>query len=358
MDIASLDQLLYRTPVIAQGLHPVSLAYLQEPVTIYSSLKQLAHLFDDMRMVLPHRAICFETESRYMSRFASVTVEHNPFTSELNRVLFDRYDFISSSMFTHDKVAELIITEARRVKTVILILLDGLSYSDCIDWSDVEPCLATHPTITRVGFPSIIGKPPLAAHLFDIGFTNRIGFTYWSRKDNKLTDKLFRTIAHTHRLDSAKPNAFEQVLMWLSAKDLTNTYVQIVHSALDDFAEGHRTAVPRRAVVRQVQQDLEAVLDVLKNKGLPAILFAVADHGILWKDDGHDIQRVNLAGARYTTGRSGPGRGRSFEAEHSQYWVLDYPQMGRAWGNNEQGIHGGISFEESIVPFVKWEVNH
>jgi hypothetical protein len=62
-------------------------------------------------------------------------------------------------------------------------------------------------------------------------------------------------------------------------------------------------------------------------------------------------------GARYSKGRSGSGRGRCFDVDRSHYWVLDYPQMGRAWGNNEQGIHGGMSFEESIVPFIHWEAN-
>jgi hypothetical protein len=143
----------------------------------------------------------------------------------------------------------------------------------------------------------------------------------------------------------------------MSERDLDGAYVQIVRSALDDYAEGHRTSIPRQAVIQQIRRDMETVLDVLRHKGRPAILFAVADHGILWKDDNPPIELVDMSGARYITGRSGPGRGRCFTIDSQPYWVLDYPQMGRSWLQNEQGIHGGISFEESIVPFIRWEIN-
>jgi len=357
MDLAALDHLLNRAPVVVQGMHPVSLAYLYEPVKVYASLQELAHLLDAPQSVPSHRALSFDADVRYVARFPTVAVEHDPFTPELNRILFDRYDQIATSMLTQMKIADRIVTSARWAETVVLVLLDGLSYADCRDWPGVEPCLAAAPTITRVGFPAIISSPPLAARLFATGLAKRVGFSYWERRDEPLTARLFHTIADTRRLDPNQPDAFGQVVDWLSTHDLAGTYVQIVRSALDDYAEGHRTTVPRQALVRQIQRDLEAVEDVLKHKGRPAILFAVADHGILWKADAHRIEFVDLAGARYIQGRGGAGRGRLFEADGQPYWVLDYPLMGRSWGSNEQGIHGGVSFEESIVPFVEWEVN-
>lgn len=357
MDLATLNRLLNQTPVVVQKMHPVSLAYLNQPVSVYESLQELAWLLDTPEQTLPHRAVCFDANARFGPRFPVVVVEHDPFTLDLNRFLFDHYDFITTCALTQPQVSERIIAEARQVETLVLILLDGLSYADCRDWPGVEPCLAAAPTITRVGFPAVIGSPPLAAQLFASGLTTRVGFTYWDRQDEPLTNRLFRTIADTRRLDSNRPGAFGQVVDWLSAHDLAGTYVQIVRSALDDYAEGHRTTVPRLAVLQQVRRDLEAVLDVLEHKGRPALLFAVADHGILWKEDGHSIEPVNLNGARYAQGRGGNGRGRVFDVEGQPFWVLDYPQMGRSWRSNEQGIHGGISFEESIVPFIRWEVN-
>ena len=357
MNLASLDRLLNLVPVVVKEMHPVSLAYLDEPVRVYASLQELAWMLDTPQNVQLHRALSFDTNSPYASRFPVVTVEHDPFTPGLNYILFERYDSIAVSMLTHASVAERIAIEAQKAETVVLFLLDGLSYADCRDWPGVEPCLAALPTITRICFPAIIGSPPIAARLFTIGLTRRVGFTYWERQDEPLTDRLFRTITDTRKLDSKQPDAFGQVLDWLSAHDLSGTYVQVVYSALDDYAGGHRATVPRQAVVEQIRRDLEAVVDVLKHKGRPAILFAVADHGILWKDGGHKFEYIKLSGARYAKGRGGPGRGRLLEVDGQLYWVLDYPQMGRKWKGNEQGIHGGISFEESIVPFIKWEVN-
>jgi len=357
MDLAALDRLLNQAPVVAQGLHPVSLAFLHEPVVVYATLRELAWVLDTPQNTPPHRALSLDADARYTIRFPVVTVEHDPFTPALNRVLFDRYDLVASSMLTQAQVADRIVAKARQAETVVLVLLDGLSYADCRDWPGVEPCLAAAPTVTRIGFPTVIGASPLAARLFAAGLTKRAGFTYWERQDEPLTDRLFHTITDTRRLDPNRPNAFGQVIDWLSGRDLAGTYIQIVRSALDDYAEGHRATVPRRAVVQQIRRDLEAVADVLEHKGRPALLFAIADHGILWKDDEHAIEPVDLPGARYIKGRGGAGRGRLFEVDGQPYWVLDYPQMGRSWGSNEQGIHGGISFEESIVPFIQWEVN-
>lgn len=356
MDLLTLDRLLDRTPVVVSNLHPVSLAFLRTPARLYSSLGELIRLLDAPFPTTAERVLTFDADSPYAMRFPNVVVEHDPFTSELNHVLFAQYELIAASMLTHTKVAERIIEKAQGLETVVLVLLDGLSYADCRDWPGVEPCLATAPTITRIGFPSIVNHPPLAARLFSAGFSRRVGFTYWERSDEPLTNRLFQTIADTRRLDATKPKAFEQVMDWMSGQDLRHTYVQVVRSALDDFAEGHRTNIPRQAIVQIIRNDLEAIFNILRLQGRPAALFGIADHGILWKEDKHNLERVTMSGARYQEGIAGPGRGYHVDFDGTAYWVLDYPQMGRSWRSNEQGIHGGISFEESIVPFIHWEV--
>lgn len=356
MDLLTLDRLLDRTPVVVRNLHPVSLAFLRTPARLYPSLDELARVLDGPFPTAAERILTFDAESPYAMRFPTAVMEHDPFTPELNRVLFAQYELITTSMLTHTKVAERIIEKAQGLETVVLVLLDGLSYADCRDWPGVEPCLAAAPTITRVGFPSIVNRPPLAARLFSAGFSRRVGFTYWERNDEPLTNRLFQTIADTRRLVATKPKAFEQVLDWMSSQDLSHTYIQVVRSALDDFAEGHRTRIPRQAIVQIIRNDLETMFNILRLQGRPAALFGIADHGILWKEDNHELERVPMTGARYAEGITGPGRGYRVEFDGNSYWVLDYPQMGRSWRANEQGIHGGISFEESIVPFIHWEV--
>ena len=209
----ALDRLLDRTPVVATNLHPVSLAFLRAPVRFCQTLEELTHALDNPSPTRPERILTFDSDPRYTLRFPAVAVEHDPFTPELNRVLFAQRDLVATSMLTHAQVADRIVQEARKLEVVVLVLLDGLSYADCRDWPGVEPCLATSPTITRIGFPSIIGHPPLAARLFNAGFSRRVGFTYWERSDEPLTNRLFQTIADTRRLD--RTNRMPSTKSWL-----------------------------------------------------------------------------------------------------------------------------------------------
>ena len=77
-----------------------------------------------------------------------------------------------------------------RVDTIVLILVDGLSFDDCKNQPFVTPCLVNGATITPVGFRNIIGKPPIEYNLFKRGFKSRIGFSYWDRS-NELTNLIF-----------------------------------------------------------------------------------------------------------------------------------------------------------------------
>lgn len=355
MELDKLDLLLDQAPVILNGTHPVSLAFLREIPVIYNTADELIVALDSEKPTPRQRAVILNPSSTRPGayRFPVVTVQHNPFTPALNRVLFENYDFISLHILSQTQVAQRIVETSKQVQTVILVLLDGLSYSDCCDWPGAEPCLASLPTITRICFPAIVGMPSVAERLYAVGFTHRVGFTYWSRSSEPLTKRLFGAIPDTYQIDAGRPNTFEQVLDYLEDNDLSATYVQIVRSALDDFAEGHRTTIPRQAILSHIRRDLDRILDILERKGQPALLFAISDHGILWKEDCHSIERVEITGARYVEARGGDGHGRCVEADGRYYWVLDYPQMGRDWKRNEQGTHGGISFEESIVPFIQ-----
>ena len=39
------------------------------------------------------------------------------------------------------------------------------------------------------------------------------------------------------------------------------------------------------------------------------------------------------------------------------YYLYHSPYIGRRVRSNDSGIHGGLSYHESIVPFVRLEVN-
>jgi hypothetical protein len=354
MNLAELDELVNQTPVMVH-MQPVSAVFFDRPVRIFSTAREMALALDTNVALSPERWITFDTDSRYSRRFPEIACDYNPFTSKLNHVLLEQYSWIAQRMLTQPKIAERISSEARGYDTVVLILLDGLSYADCLAWPNVEPCLAVLPTITRVCFPVIVNTPPIASRLFTQGFQRRVGFTYWTREDNILTDQLFSTIRDIHIIYSR----FAEVVDWLRQDThLQHTYIQIVRSALDDYADGIRVTVPRAVLVQELWNDILAVTEALKNHGLRAKVYITADHGLLWKDDEHTFETLSQerGGMRYGATKPTNSRGLWVPLDNSRYWVLDYPQLRRNFYGNEQGTHGGISFEECITPFVTLEV--
>lgn len=354
MDLLELDTLLNQTPVIAH-VHPVSLALLEQPVKVFATAHAMAMALDANETVLPERWLTLDANPRYLRRFPEITCTHSPFTPELNRVLLEKYNWIMQQMLSQSQIAERITNEATGYDVIVLVLLDGLSYADCQFWPNVAPCLTVLPSITRVCFPAIINDPPIASRLFLKGFERRVGFTYWSREVNPLTDHLFRTIRDVHLIQ----NQSSEILDWMRQDgNLRHTYLQIMRPALDDYADGIRSTVPRAILVRELWDDLCAISNTLKDLGLHARIYATADHGLLWKDTPHpfEILAHERGPLRYGPTRLADSRGRWAELDNSRTWVLDYPQLRRAFKNNEQGTHGGVSFEECITPFLTMEV--
>lgn len=354
MNLTELDALLNQTPVIAR-MHPVSLAFLDRPVQVFTTAREMALALDANVMLPLERWLTFDAAPRYLRRFPEIICDHHPFTPGLNRILLEQYDWVAQHMLTQPRIAERITSEAEGYDTVVLVLLDGLSYADCQAWPNVKPCLAVLPTITRVCFPAIVNDPPIASRLFTQGFERRVGFTYWNREDNTLTDRLFSTIRDVHVIQSR----FAEVVDWLRRDThLHHSYIQIVRSALDDYADGIRVAVPRAALLQELWNDLLAITDALKSHGLRARVYVTADHGLLWKDAEHAFEVLiqERGGLRYGPTKPRSSRGRWVKLDNSRSWVLDYPQLRRDFHSNEQGTHGGISFEECITPFITLEV--
>jgi hypothetical protein len=359
--LVELSQLLDTSPVIAR-INPVSLAYLDD-VTVYPTLEALVLAYDTPDVGGPGRALTLDANPRYMHRFPHITCDHDPFTPSLNQVLFQRYDFVQTHMLAQAQVTERIVSESDGYDNVILLLIDGLSFADVRHWAcrpatqskgalTIEPCLAAAPTITEVGFRAIIGDSSLALRLFDRGYTDRLGFTYWEREDNRLTNTLFRTI------QTEKVRYFSEILERLRQKSLKKTYVQILRSGLDSLAHGYRGRPPTEAVIEDIWTDFTALADVVAEKGIAARLYLISDHGLLWQ---HETQFVvSEEGGKVHPRYYAPGErgwhGMAVTFNGHQYHVLDYPQVRRELYSDEQGTHGGISFQEAIVPFVTLEV--
>ena len=93
---------------------------------------------------------------------------------------------------------------------------------------------------------------------------------------------------------------------------------------------------------------------------MKALICAISDHGILWRD------RIELVKIGSEFGKSSPryygvdesvkfpeGNGRYVLVDELTYFQLDYPYIKRGLHRNEWGVHGGLSFQESIVPLIK-----
>lgn len=367
MTLDDLLDLLDHTPIIAD-IHPVSVCCLPQDVTVLQSAAEAAWLFDDPEPMLPGRLLVMASEPQYDGRFPHIQCDHDPFTRALNTILFDRFGDIASQMLRQSQVANRIVSDAIEYDLIILVLVDGLSYQDVTCWTDsfgptlsIEPCLVDVPTLTRLAFPNLVGDPPVAVRLFDVGYHRRLGFTYWVREDNKLTDRLFQTI-----IEVKKIGHFPQILAALREQlggiEQSKTYTQIVRTGLDGYAHGQKRRPPVAAVVEEVRQEFEQLAELCeelcKETKLRACLYLTADHGILWRDE---FEPKVIGDA---PGKSSPrwcgwrdlyqqrDKGRRFLIEGNEYYCLGFPGLRRRLRIDEQGVHGGISFQESIVPLV------
>jgi hypothetical protein len=226
---------------------------------------------------------------------------------------------------------------------------------------ELFPCLVDAPTLTEIAFPRIIGDTPLAVRLFDRGYQRRIGFTYWLREKNPLTDVLFRTITDVNAVDD-----FSAILAALRRKVHTlsgqRSYLQIVRTGLDGYAHHQKRKPPVTAIVDEIMDEMLSLADLFREAGCTAIIHLTADHGILWRDD-FEPQIIGRASAGASPRHSEwqelyrqDEPGRRFAIAGREVYCLGYPRLRRGMRIDEQGVHGGISFQESITPLVTCSV--
>lgn len=372
MQIRDLIDLLARTPVVAD-MHPVSRCYLSDEIQVEEDSRHLIFEIDSPSpMLLSHRLI-LDSSLEQSDRLPRITCEHNPFTPELNTVLFDRYDCVASSMLCQSQIASRIVTNAQghaSNQVVLLYLIDGLSYRDIVELrtpdrvrSVVCPCLVDVPTSTELAFPNIIGQPPLAMRLFDLGYQEGLGISYWSRDDkNNLTEVLYRTIPRVEKIGDF-PKVLATVTEFLSKHRSEKTYIQILRTGLDGYVHHQKRRPPIKAVVDELLGELAELAEVCMEADVTATLYMTSDHGILWSSEFEPELVGNAAGqssARWCTWKDlymQDETGRRFVVNNREYYCLGYPKLRRPLRIDEQGVHGGISFQESVVPFVTMKVS-
>lgn len=362
VSLEALLALLDNTPVVA-SLHPVSRCYLPPDVVVYESASDLAWTLDRPNTTLPVRSLILQADPVYTTRFPCVCVDHDPFTPDLNDKLPARFNEVARLMLTQSHLAQVIAERVGTPDIVTLMLIDGLSYGDIRHWLsahpnkciELEPCLVDGPTLTEIAFPNIVSDVPPAARLFDRGYQQRIGFTYWTRENNPLTDLLFRTIPEV-----STAGDFSTVLATLRtvATPGHRIYAQIVRTGLDGHAHHQKRKPQVEAIVNAIMNEALDLADLFRELGRTAHIYLTADHGILWRDE--FVPKIIGRAPAGASPRSCEWRdlyqqdepGQRFVVGGRELYCLGYPKLRRSLRIDEQGVHGGISFEESVVPFI------
>jgi hypothetical protein len=370
-DCQQLEQMLARTPVIGE-VHPLLPLALSSSVRIVKCGDDLLSELDDMLAAPQSPMLILQHDHRLAARFPKVSFKKHPPIQAINRNMHHHLDYARDQLLTTLRVADALVEDVieHRYDIVVLMLIDGLSYGDIVDWIETAmPCFVDGPSVTyrladdqrtvlpTVGFPSIVGSPGIFSQLHDVGYRDALGYTYWAPDSNAISDCLFRQIP-TRRVSN-----FEAILADLrSFRFKQPTYIQILREGLDGLAHSKRevSRAEIEGAISAIQQDVERVLQVLSAQKHSACLYLTADHGILWKTE-HDWQTLDAAGSkpRYSTicpMESACRYAVRYERSGQVYYSFIYPYLGSRIKADDSGVHGGLSYQESIVPFAKFEV--
>jgi hypothetical protein len=371
---AELDSWLSRTPVIAQ-VHPLVPLALRSGTKIVTNTQEL--LLDlesqNTHAEIPH--LILADDPILSKRFPQLIAVDPPSVEGINSNIGFHLDYIRTHLLTTHKIASFIEQDvaAHPVDIVVLFLVDGLGYGDVLQWPGViQPCFVDGPSVTyrfrdndktdlveTVGFASIINRPSVYERLYGLGYHHARGFTYWQPDNNVIADFMFAG------LPFKQVNNFDTILLHLKNEQLIpQTYIQLVRQGLDGLAHGKRElhAGEIDMATQAILSDVDRLQAFLHHTGLRARIYLTADHGILWRKDLHPVQVIQAVKADHPRFSSykpdGAIDGSWIRLENSfiPYYLFRFPYLGRQLPNNDSGVHGGLSYQESIVPFIKFEV--
>ena len=327
---------------------------------------------------VPAKATLFvnfsEAESKELTDifgFPTIDLPAVPPIEWVNQKLPDRFSALctdESNLLRQSQIAQTITDRVSYMlpDIVVFIVLDGLSSYDVTDWIFPElwrvvcdPCLVDGLSVTTNGMRRLIGSPPLTHRLFELGYVQRLGFSYWERSRNQLTNVLFSEFPPSQLF---RFTTFEEVLDRLQNTDLPNrTFIQIVRTGLDGVCHSHREKPNIDSMLSKLKLDIEQIFEAVGSSQKTVRVFITSDHGILW----FTKQKVKpfksgSASARYTYAKSSSDVSGITIAESGEtFTVLTGDEViARNRKVTEWGFHGGVSAQESFVPLFditpKW----
>lgn len=366
-----LERLLNRTPVVGD-VHPLLPLALPPSIHVISDDDAVMCEVDDSRSTDSSQLLILSRDPRLKMRFPNVQFNEHPPVDAINRNMHHHFDYAREHLLTNHNVAKAIVADVRSHPSdiVVLMLVDGLGYGDVLMWiPNAVPVFIDGPSITyrlsddkqrvlpSIGFPSIVGKPTVFSRLNELGYQTALGFTYWEAESNVISDALFEQIP------VCRVANFEAMLVEMRSFTFKQpTYIQIVREGLDGLAHSKREVSPVEVAgaITAIRNDIERLIHVLRKQGRSVGLYLISDHGILWKND-HRWNPLELSGSRprYTTTRPSQDllqHCERFERDGQAFYAFHYPHLGSRIRADDSGLHGGLSYQESIVPFAKFEV--
>lgn len=363
-----LSEVAVQTPVVA-SMDPLAALGLPDNTRLFNDEAAALAALDDPTFDTLAPIVILSQRDDLQTRFPSYQIVGRPSAQTLNRLLPRRLELARSLLMCNHQVADRIAQDVslRRPPVVVVLLVDGLSYEDTLQWGwSTQPCLVDGPSVTyrfdkldpkrvnpNIGFAALIGTPPLAVRFRSQGFKHFRGFSYWQRGQNTVSDTLF------YHIPLSRLHGFPTVLEALKADTIQpGTYIQIVREGLDGLAHGKRELSHWEiaGALQSIQSDLVALVGILKHNLPGSLVYVTADHGILWKHE-HTFERLPLENSRprYTENPV-PDHLHDYVTEMHGFGALHYPYLGANISANDAGVHGGVSYQESIVPFIRIEV--
>lgn len=368
-----LDHWLSRTPVIAD-VHPLVPLALGRGTRIMNDPDVVLGEFDSNELHNESPILILARDRELLNRFPALNVTEHPPIEKINERMADHLNYAREHLLTTHTIANFIQHDVwrRPVEVVILVLVDGLSYGDVLKWGlSVQPCFVDGPSVTyrfyednkkrvveTVGFASIINSPTIYERLYEIGFHHARGYTYWEPDTNAIADFMFSG------LPFEKVTNFNSILVRLEEENVpSHTYIQLVRQGLDGLAHGKRELHQREVehATLAILDDLKRLIALFRQKHLHTRIYVTADHGILWRNELSlkVFQPVTDSHPRFASHRPDSaleGTWVRFENSQVPYYLFRYPYIARAIPQNDSGVHGGLSYQESIVPFISIEV--
>jgi len=355
-------------PVMGR-FHPLVILCLPPGTDVRPRARDVAVGMDDRKAETVRPVLITEPDQAYADRFISQNLTELPDVDRINAGLALRLD-AARSLLTNKRVAERIAEDTRHrgYRAVFLLLIDGLSYEDTRHWPEApEPVFIDGPSITffraadgrilpDVGFPAIVSTPPLAQRLLRLGLSRARGYSYWQRRSNDVAAVMF------DGMPLERVGGMGEALGRLANESLDGLYVQMVRIGTDGLAHGRREVNPREvaSTVEAVREDMLQLAEMLRQSGVPGAVYLTSDHGVLWKQQ-HPLQETaefRSTHPRYLSKFLDNGAPVTrLTAGNIDFSLYHYPFLGTSIRSNNSGVHGGLSYWESIVPFVRVEVN-